>query len=468
MSMRDGVMIYQCADPAQCPGGTVQGFANTPRRTSRVTTARRRRSSPASTRSASVPACWRRSISSSFPPPNDAGLDGYNIMAHKFTAPFSNTFNTTIGRVDYRPAGNQSFFGRFNVQRDTELDVPQYPDRDLPPNTTRRDQELGHGDRLGLGIEREARQHVPIRVHEDAARQDRHADRAPGVLPVRRRPERGVLEQRPANAHAQLRQRHDVAEGQPHGQVRHQPAIHSHPQLHRCQLLQLRQREPLVGQRRRTHVHSRPRQLRPARLCGAPAVADGWNWADAWITMLGVVSAGTGQYNYDREGNLLPAGEAARRNYAMDEYEFYAQDSWRLGDKLTVNGGLRYSLASPPWETNGLQVSPNVSLGERFKEREEMMAQGDPGEHAARHPVRARRPGERTEGLLRLGQEQLRAPGLGGLDADQQAGRAWRLLAGLRPHRSRPRAELRRATVRSACPPPSRVRLAAPTRTTRR
>src|SRR5918994_5021634 len=89
-----------------------------------------------------------------------------------------------------------------------------------------------------------------------------------------------------------------------------------------------------------------------------------------------MVSAGTGQYNYDREGNLLPTGQAARRNYAMNEYEFYAQDSWRLGDNLTLTGGLRYSLASPPWETNGLQVSPDVSLGERFKAREEMMAQG--------------------------------------------------------------------------------------------
>ena len=128
----------------------------------------------------------------------------------------------------------------------------------------------------------------------------------------------------------------------------------------------------------------------------------------------------------------------------MDEYEFYAQDSWRLGDKLTLTGGLRYSLASPPWETNGLQVSPNVSLGERFKAARGDDGEGHPGEHAAGHPVRARGPGERKEGLLRLGQEQLCAPALGGLDADEQAGRAWRLLAGLRPHRSRPRAELRR------------------------
>src|SRR5215467_2317762 len=28
VSLRDGVMIYQCADPTQCPGGTVQGISN--------------------------------------------------------------------------------------------------------------------------------------------------------------------------------------------------------------------------------------------------------------------------------------------------------------------------------------------------------------------------------------------------------------------------------------------------------
>jgi len=45
-------------------------------------------------------------------------------MAYKFTAPYSNTFNTTIGRVDYRHSANQTFFGRFNVQRDSLLAYP--------------------------------------------------------------------------------------------------------------------------------------------------------------------------------------------------------------------------------------------------------------------------------------------------------------------------------------------------------
>ncbi len=83
------------------------------------------------------------------PVPNDAGLDGNNIMTYKFTAPFTNTFNTSIGRVDYRPSGNHSIFGRFNVQRDTLHDVPQYLGQ--PPNTSRDSPELGDGDRVGLG-----------------------------------------------------------------------------------------------------------------------------------------------------------------------------------------------------------------------------------------------------------------------------------------------------------------------------
>ena len=37
-------------------------------------------------------------------------------------------------------------------------------------------------------------------------------------------------------------------------------------------------------------------------------------------------------------GNVLPEGDPVRRRYASDEYEFYAQDSWRLGDKLTAHG----------------------------------------------------------------------------------------------------------------------------------
>jgi len=43
---------------------------------------------------------------------------------------------------------------------------------------------------------------------------------------------------------------------------------------------------------------------------------------------------------------------------------------------LTVTYGLRYSLFSPPWETNGYQSSPSLNLGDWFHLRADNMAQG--------------------------------------------------------------------------------------------
>ena len=51
------------------------------------------------------------------------------------------------------------------------------------------------------------------------------------------------------------------------------------------------------------------------------------------------------------------------RRYGTDEYEFYGQDSWKIGPNLTLTAGLRYSLFSPPWEVNGLQVAPDIKPG---------------------------------------------------------------------------------------------------------
>ena len=62
--------------------------------------------------------------------------------------------------------------------------------------------------------------------------------------------------------------------------------------------------------------------------------------------------------------------EVFRRKYAADEYEFYVQDSWRIAENLTVTAGLRYGLYAPPYEVNGQQVAPTVSMGELFAQRD--------------------------------------------------------------------------------------------------
>ena len=66
------------------------------------------------------------------------------------------------------------------------------------------------------------------------------------------------------------------------------------------------------------------------------------------------------------------------RLLASDEYELYVQDSWQLRPNLTVTAGLRYSLYSPPYEANGLQVAPTISMGQWFQDRVENMQNGIP------------------------------------------------------------------------------------------
>jgi hypothetical protein len=94
--------------------------------------------------------------------------------------------------------------------------------------------------------------------------------------------------------------------------------------------------------------------------------------------MLGVLSQTNAQYNYNIDGSVIPLGEPTTRLYASDEYEFYVQDSWKIGNNFTVSGGLRYSLFAPPYEVNGVQVAPEFSLGEWFNQREQNMKAGIP------------------------------------------------------------------------------------------
>lgn len=105
------------------------------------------------------------------------------------------------------------------------------------------------------------------------------------------------------------------------------------------------------------------------------------------IALLGMVTEDDATYNYLKNGSVLPQGAPVTRHFAVDSYELYAQDSWKFRPNLTITYGLRYSLSSPPWETNGLQVAPcqlvgstckELDLGTWFGQRGHNMLQGIP------------------------------------------------------------------------------------------
>lgn len=94
--------------------------------------------------------------------------------------------------------------------------------------------------------------------------------------------------------------------------------------------------------------------------------------------LLGMMTEIDAYYNFNRDGSALPQGAAIKRRYGIDGYEFYGQDTWKIRPTLTLTLGLRWSLFSPPWETNGLQVSPSPSLGKWYMDRSYSGANGIP------------------------------------------------------------------------------------------
>jgi len=124
-----------------------------------------------------------------------------------------------------------------------------------------------------------------------------------------------------------------------------------------------------------------PSPLNPSNPAnGYPQVDTGYvsNYDYSMTSLLGMITYGNAVYNYDRNGNPIAQGAPVTRHFAEDSYEMYAQDTWKLKPNLTVTLGLRYSLFSPPWETDGLQVGTTFSLDDWFNERGAGMLQGVP------------------------------------------------------------------------------------------
>lgn len=92
--------------------------------------------------------------------------------------------------------------------------------------------------------------------------------------------------------------------------------------------------------------------------------------------LIGRFSQYEANINYGSDGSILPVGTEINRTFATEQYDWYAQDSWKIGKSLTINAGLRYGLNSPVYEANGLQVKPTTNLAEYFEKRKAAAAIG--------------------------------------------------------------------------------------------
>jgi len=300
-----------------------------------------------------------------FPLPNDlrSAGDGINFGGFRFNSPVKSWLNTYTARVDHQMSSRHQLFVRGNLQHDRSEEAQYLPGQTGVARLNRsRGVAVGVNSTLSPGV-LNAFRYGATRIDLDTQGTlvgNRQSFATLGGLTgaVRGRSRADVTHNFVDDLTRQAG-RHTVAAG-----------------------VNIR----LIRARRATDVSYASLVPNAVYLRGAGASivpADmNSNFQAAYISaalnVMGVLSQAQSVYGYDRNGHYPPIGQSTIRRYNTDEYEGYLQDSWRIRPNLTVNVGLRYSIAAPIRERDGNQVAPTVVLSDYFEQRTQAAAAGRP------------------------------------------------------------------------------------------
>ena len=393
-NLRDGVVLYPCADPTACPGGSVQGLSGQ----SYSFAPGNSGVGPADIKAMDqgcliTGACPNGNgvnpavvnVFNQFPQPNSSicpSSDGFNFSCYTFSAANPQRLNTTIAKIDYNltKSGTHRLFLRGNYQTDIDSLPPQF--RGQPPANTIRDTSraiaVGYTGVLSntlvnsfhYGLTRQSRDNLGI---EDAPIVTFRGidDLHPGVSTLS--PETSFTTKFHIPVHNWV---DDVT--WTHG--RHTFQFGTNIRF-------------INNVRQSDGSNFNFASTNPVFLAGTPAGSGGsldpaaFGFPDvdpnnsqvydnAVVNLVGVISEVTGQYNRTVNNVQIPQGALVPKQFRSWEFDWYAQDSWHITPNLTITAGLRYSILEPPYETSGNQVQPDFSLNQYVNDRSRLMQQG--------------------------------------------------------------------------------------------
>ena len=363
-SLRDGVVLYQCATASQCSGGNVTGISG---KTYPVqpgyyglgpTQLQQMDPLGIGANSAIL------KLLQQYPMPNDTTVgDGQNIEGYRFAPSEDSRYDTYITRLDYHitRSGSESLFWRGQTQNDKIPGAPQFPGQ-IPATTA-----LNGSKGSILGLTSVLTPTIINTFHWDLIRQAEtnagyslqpaiYLNGVSDFYPFTRSTSFIVPVNQLSDSLSWVRGNHTLSFGTDLFIIRDNRTSYAKSFSDASMNLAYFNTTGIVC------ASNQSSPLNPANN-GFPAVD--YNFAcsgydPATILEYGILPEGDGYYNYTHTGAALAQGAPVSRRYALNNYEFYGQDVWRIKPNLTFTYGLRWVLEAPPYETNGNQVSPCI------------------------------------------------------------------------------------------------------------
>lgn len=322
-------------------------------------------------------------LNTRYPVGNDPALgDGLNTSGFLFNVPIHRRENIYTGRLDYNLSQKHKLFGRLQMDRFNDDDdrnvLPSFPGDPLPQESI-----ITHDRSWVVGETWTISNNLINQAFVGLARQVldfpvRFAPTAPNIFTT------SLITQPFADIRGQgrnvgvpeirddlsyLHGKHAFTFGTDIKPIRVKSAIQADINF------------VSIGIDNGSSLNALDASTRPADISSDPAAQAEWD--RAFTMLLGRYNQTSAFIAYDRSGNPLPSYSTTRRNFHYNEYEFYAQDSWRVRPDLTLTYGLRWQYHSVPFEANGFQSISSGNIDTILPARIAAAAQGVSGNDAA-------------------------------------------------------------------------------------